>query len=95
VFGLGYLGIEKDFLRQLSSLPYRKERDQEGGLSEEEKEYDKSHFKKRIMIEYTICRLKKYGRILSDVFKNKLRKYNKISDIVSGQVNYRIINHYY
>jgi hypothetical protein len=41
-------------------------------------------------------RLKKFSRILAaDVFKNKLRKYNKISDIVSGQVNYRIINQYY
>ena len=46
MFGLGYLGIEKDFLRQLSSLPYRKERDQEGGLSEEEKESTKVILKK-------------------------------------------------
>lgn len=29
--------------------------------------------------------------IMKDVFKNKLRKYNKVSDIVSDLVNYRII----
>src|SRR5439155_735266 len=46
--------------------------------------------KKRIVIEHTISKLKKY-RILSDVFRNKLRKYNKVSDIVSGLVNYRIM----
>jgi hypothetical protein len=38
--------------------------------------------------------LKKY-RILADIFRNNLRKYNKVSDIVSGLVNYRIMNHYH
>jgi hypothetical protein len=90
VFDLGYLGIEKDFTDQLSALPYKKNRNQE--LSEEEKEYNQYHSKKRIVIEHTICRLKKY-RIMNDIFRNKLRKYDKISDIVSGLVNYRILNH--
>jgi hypothetical protein len=79
VFDLGYLGVEKDFPAQLSSLPYRKKRNQE--LSDDHKNYNKNHSKKRIMIEHTICRLKKY-KIMSDVFRNRLRKYNKISDIV-------------
>jgi hypothetical protein len=35
--------------------------------------------------------LKKY-RILSEVFRNKLRKYDGISDIAAGLVNYRIMN---
>ena len=58
VFDLGYLGVEKDFPEQLSSIPYRKKRNLD--LSQEEKEYNKSHSKKRIVIEHTICRLKKY-----------------------------------
>jgi len=37
--------------------------------------------------------LKKF-RILADVFRNKLTKYNQVSDIVSGLINYRIINHH-
>jgi hypothetical protein len=90
VVDLGYLGIEPDFPEQLSALSYRKKRKLE--LSAEEIAYNKSHSKKRIVIEHTICRLKKY-RILSDVFRNKLKKYNKVSDIVSGLVNYRIMNH--
>jgi hypothetical protein len=89
---LGYLGIEKDFPDQLSALPYKK-RNQE--LSIEEKEYNQIHSKKRmIVIEHTICQLKKY-RILSDVFRNKLRKYDRVSDIVVGLVNYRITNQYW
>jgi hypothetical protein len=67
---LGYRGIEKDYPDQLSALPYKKKRNQE--VSQEEKEYNKSHSRKRIVIEYTICRLKKY-RIMSDVFRNRLR----------------------
>jgi hypothetical protein len=48
-FDLGYLGVEKDFPEQKSSLPNRKKRNQE--LSQEEKEYNKNHSKKRIVIQ--------------------------------------------
>jgi DDE superfamily endonuclease len=61
-------------------------------LSQEEIEFNTIHSKKRIVVEHTICRLKKY-RILVDVFRNEWRKYNKVSDIVAGLVNYRILNH--
>ncbi len=91
VFDLGYLDVETDFLEQLSSISNRKKRNLE--LSQEEKEYNKNHSKKRIVIEHAICRLKKY-RIMSDVFRNRLRKYTRISDIVVGLVNYRTMNNY-
>ena len=91
VVDLGYLGVEKDLPEQLSSLPYRKKRNLE--ISKEERCYNKDQAKRRIVIEHTICRLKKY-RIMSEVFRNRLINYDKISDIVSGLVNYRIVNHY-
>ena len=91
VFDLGYLGIEKNFPQQISSAPNRKKRNL--GLSQEEIEYNKNHSKKRIVIDHTSCRLKKF-RIFADVFRNRLRKYNKISDIVSCLINHRIINHH-
>ncbi|MBA3977440.1 MAG: hypothetical protein H0X50_04490 [Nitrosopumilus sp.] len=43
-----------------------------------------------MVIEHMICRLKKF-RIMNDVFRNKLSKYDKVSDIVSGLINYRIM----
>jgi hypothetical protein len=89
VIDLGYLGIESDFPEQLSALPCKRKRNQI--LSQEEIDYNKLHSKKRIVIEHTICRMKKY-RILSEVFRNKLRKHNNVSDIVTGLINYRIIN---
>jgi hypothetical protein len=91
VFDLGYLGVENDFPERLSSIPNRKKRNLD--LSQEEMESNINHSKKRIKIEYAICRLKKY-RIFADIFRNKLRKYNQVSDIVSGLVNYRIMNQY-
>jgi hypothetical protein len=73
-------------------MPNRKKRNPD--LSVEEKENNKSHFRKRIVIEHTICRLKKY-RIISETFRNRLRKYNRISDILLGLVNYRIMNQHH
>ena len=89
IFDLGFLGVEKDYPEQISSLPIKKKGNQD--LTMEEKEYNRIHSKKRIVIEHAICRLKKY-RIMSEVFRNRLRKYDMVSDIVSGMVNYRIMN---
>jgi hypothetical protein len=89
MFDLGFLGVEKDFPEQLSSLPIKKEKGCE--LTTEEREYNKNHSTNRIVIEHAICRIKKY-RIMNDVFRNRLRKYDRISDMVSGLVNYRIMN---
>ena len=44
VFDLGYLGVEKDFPKQLSSLPNRKNRNQK--ISEEERCYNKDQSKR-------------------------------------------------
>jgi len=89
MYDLGFLGVKKDFSEQKSLLPIKKEKDHE--LTEVQKEYNRNHSAKRIVIEHAICRIKKY-RIMNDVFRNRLRKYNKVSDIVSGLVNYRLMN---
>ena len=89
LFNLGFLGVKKDFPEQKSSLPIKKEKGCE--LSSLEKDYNRDHSKRRIVIEHVICRLKKY-RIMKDVFRNRLRKYDRVSDIVSGLINYRIMN---
>jgi hypothetical protein len=91
MYDLGFLGVENDFsaAEQKSSLPIKKEKGCE--LTAWEKEYNRNHSRKRIVIEHTICRIKKY-RIMNDIFRNRLRKYDRISDIVSGLMNYRIMN---
>ncbi|HXS60976.1 MAG TPA: transposase family protein [Candidatus Sulfopaludibacter sp.] len=70
------MGVEKDFPSKLSALPSKRKRNQQD-LSQEEIDYNRIHAKKRIVIEHTICQFKKY-RIMSYIFRNKLRKYNRI-----------------
>jgi hypothetical protein len=89
MFDLGFLGVEKDYPEQKSSLPIKKDKDCE--LTVQQKEYNREHSKRRMVIEHVIARLKKY-KIMNDVFRNRLSKYDRVSDIVSGLVNYRIMS---
>jgi DDE superfamily endonuclease len=79
MFDLGFLGVKDDYPEQKSSLPFKKEKDYE--LTVQQKEY-REHSRRRIVIEHVICRIKKY-RIMNDIFRNRLKKYDKVSDIVS------------
>ncbi len=89
VLDLGYLGCEKDFPTVKYSLPIKKKRNID--LTVEEKEYNKNHSRQRVIIEHTICRIKKFC-IMGTKYRNRLKRYDHISDIVSGLVNYRIMN---
>lgn len=89
VLDLGYLGCEKDFPTVKYSLPIKKKRYME--LTQEQIEYNKNHSKIRVIIEHTICRIKKFC-IMGTKYRNRLKRYDHISDIVSGLVNYRIMN---
>ena len=89
VFDLGFLGVEKDFPEQKSSFPFKRKRNK--SLSAEEKEYNRNHAKARVIVEHTICSIKKF-RIMSLIFRNRLKRYNRISNIVTGLVNYRVLN---
>ena len=88
VFDLGFLGVEKDFPEQTSILPFKKKRNKP--LSVEKKEYNRIHARARVVVEHTICRIKKF-RIMCDIFRNRLNRYNRISDIVTGLINCRIM----
>ena len=45
-----------------------------------------------MIVEHTICKIKKFG-IMSGRFRNRLRKYDNVSDIVSALLNFRIMIH--
>ncbi|MFL6379848.1 MAG: transposase family protein [Nitrososphaeraceae archaeon] len=71
IFDLGYLGVEKDFPTVKSVLPIRKRRN--NMLSYEETTYNKKHSQLRIIIEHTICKLKKFG-IMGTRFQKQSNK---------------------
>ena len=89
VFDLGYMGVKNDFPTVKSVLPFRKER-KKGELSDEEKKHNRKHSKLRVIVEHTVSRIKKYG-IMGARFRNRLGRYDRTSDIVSGLVNFRIM----
>jgi hypothetical protein len=86
-YDLGYLGIEKDFENQISILPYKKKKGKE--LTIPQKEWNKLQSKIRIKVEHAICNIKKF-RINSETFRNKLCRYDMVSEIVCGIVNFKI-----
>jgi hypothetical protein len=59
-------------------------------LTCEEKAYNLALSKERVVVEHTISRLKKY-RVMAQVFRNHLRHYDTVTDIVCGLVNLRIL----
>jgi len=88
ILDLGYLGVKNDFPTVKSILPFRKKKN--SILSDEERTYNRKHSQLRIIIEHAICRIKKFG-IMGAKFRNRLRKYDNASDIVSGLLNFRVM----
>ena len=52
-------------------------------LSPEEKEYNKTQSKIRVYVGNAIRRVKTF-RIMGDVYRNPLKKYDRINDIICG-----------
>lgn len=84
---LGYQGMKKDYPRYHAVSPHKKRNGEK--LTVLQKTFNKIQSKTRIKIEHTISHVKKF-RILSDVFRNRLCRYDGISEIVCGLVNLKI-----
>ena len=91
LFDLGYFGVQvqNDFPTVKSVLPVKKKKNSII-LSNEERTYNRKHSQLRIIVEHAICRIKKFG-IMGAKFRNRLSKYDNASDIVSGLLNFRVM----
>ena len=58
-------------------------------LSPEEKGYNKTQSKIRVYVENAILWVKTF-RIMGDAYRNPLKKYDRINDIICGLVNQRL-----
>ena len=97
IVDLGYNGIQNDYPEMDPSIPFKKKsvgRGHKGEkadeLTPEQKEFNSRLSKERIVVEHTISRMKKF-RVMSDEFRNRLRHYDTMTNIVSGLVNLRIL----
>jgi hypothetical protein len=94
---LGYDGIKSDFPEMKPMIPFKKrghgrghggERAQE--LTPSQKRFNKKLSRARVVVEHTISRVKKFN-IFGQEFRNRLKRYDAMTDIVSGLVNLRIL----
>jgi len=93
---LGYLGVKKDFPQLDFVVPFKKKNPGRGKrgvkaeeLPPEQKAFNRRLASERVVSEHTNSRVKKF-RIWGDEFRNRLRHYDVMTDIVSGIVNFRI-----
>jgi hypothetical protein len=93
----GYNGIQKDFPEMNPMIPFKKKSPGRGHkgvkakpLTPHQKRFNSQLSKARVVVEHTISRVKKF-RIMGEEFRNRLRHYDAMTEIVSGLVNLRIL----
>ena len=94
---LGYLGIKDDFPKLNCMLPFKKKNPGGGKigveaeeLSDEQKAFNKALATERVVVEHTNSRVKKY-HVFGDEFRNRLKHYDMMTNIVCGLVNFRVL----
>jgi hypothetical protein len=94
---LGYDGIRNDYPGLNALVPFKRRSPGRGKrgvkareLTCEEKAYNQRLSGERVVVEHTISRVKKF-RIMAHEFRNRLKHYDTMTDIVCGLVNLRII----
>ncbi len=83
---LGYQGVQDDFPDMKSKIPRKKQRGKE--RTREDKKFNKMLSRERVVVEHAIGRMKKFG-IMGGTFRNRLSRYNDMTSIVGGLVNFR------
>jgi hypothetical protein len=96
-FDLGYLGGKLDFSSLNCVLPFKKKNPGRGKrgvkaqeLPADQKAFNKTLAKDRVVCEYTNSRVKKF-LIWGGEFRNHPKLYDVMTDIVSGLINFRIL----
>jgi len=93
---LGYDGVQNDYPGLNSLVPYKRRSPGRGKrgvkakeLTCEQKAFNQRLSEERVVVEHTISRVKKF-RIMAHKFRNRLKHYDTMTDIVCGLVNLRI-----
>jgi hypothetical protein len=94
---LGYNGIQNDFPEMKPMIPFKKRSPGRGHkgerarpLTPHQKRFNTELSRARVVVEHTISRLKKFN-IFGTEFRNRLKRYGVMTDIVCGLVNFRIL----
>lgn len=94
---LGYDGVQDDYPELNVLVPFKRRSPGRGKrgvkareLACEEKEFNQRLSGERVVVEHTVSRVKKF-RIMANEFRNRLKHYDVMTDIVCGLVNLRIM----
>lgn len=94
---LGYLGIKDDYPNLNCVLPIKKKNPGRGKvgvrapeLSVEQRAFNSELARERVVVEHTNSRVKKF-LIWGAEFRNRAKRYDAMTDIVSGLINFRIL----
>jgi hypothetical protein len=68
-------------------LPFKKQKEKE--LSKQEKELNKAHSKRRIIVENVLSRIKKF-KILAGLYRGSRKSFNQIFRNVAALVNFKL-----
>ena len=96
-FDRGYDGVKNYFPELNCATPFKRRSPGRGhrgekaeDLTPDQKRYNKELSKARVVVEHTLSRVKKFN-IFGQEFRNRLRFYDTMTDIVSGLINARIM----
>ena len=96
-FDLGYLGVKLDFPSLNCVLPFKKKNPGRGKvgakapeLPAEQKAFNSQFAKERVVSEHTNSRVKKF-QIWGGEFRNRPKRYDVMTDIICGLLNFRIL----
>jgi len=97
ILDLGYKGIKKDYPKLNCEVPFKRQSPGRGKrgvkaqeLTAEQKAFNSRLSRDRIVVEHTFSRLKKF-HIWADEFRNRLKHYDVMTDVVCGLLNFRIM----
>jgi hypothetical protein len=93
----GYDGVQNDYPDLNSEVPFKRRSPGRGKrgvkakeLTSEQKAFNRKLSKERVVVEHTISRLKKF-RVMAHKFRNRLKHYDTMTNIVCGLTNLRIM----
>lgn len=92
---LGYDGVQGDYPKLKCEVPFKRRSPGRGKrgvkakeLTPEKKSFNLKLSKERVVVEHTFSKVKKF-RVMAEEFRNRLKHYDVMTDIVFGIVNFR------
>ena len=87
---LGFLGFDKDYKTKKLSLPHKRKKNDE--LSEKQKNENKTIAQERILVENSICGLKRYRILTNKLRTHTIDLYDNILGVCAGLWNFYLSN---